>query len=94
MWFTSWFPLQATHGGLVLPYRQLFPTWVSTRVLKFVLAPTEALFEISRFPRTITFDCARLTFGLRQRFPATYMREEPAMLLFRVWSQALPVCPA
>jgi hypothetical protein len=55
------------------------------------LAPTEALFEMSRFPRTITFDCARLTFGLRQRLPATYMREEPVMLLFRVWSQALPV---
>jgi len=69
----------------------LFPTWVSTRVLRLVLAPTEALLAMSRFPPTMTFDCARLTFGLRQRLPAMYIREVPVMLLFRVWSQALPV---
>ena len=59
-----------------------------------VLAPTAALFERSRFPPTMTVDCASCTFGLRQRLPATYMREAPLMLLFSVWSQALPVCPA
>ena len=59
-----------------------------------VFAPIEALFETSTFPPTITDDCARFTFGLRQRLPATYIREAPLMLLLKVWSQALPVWPA
>ena len=57
-------------------------------------APTAALFETSIDPPTITVDWLSWTFGLRQRFPATYMREAPEMLLFSDWSQVLPVWPA
>src|SRR3954468_20908306 len=59
-----------------------------------VAAPTAALFEMSRLPPTITEDWLRPTFGLRQRLPATYIRDAPWMLLFRVWSHVLPVWPA
>ena len=48
----------------------------------FVDAPMAALFEMSTLPPTITADWARFTFGLRQRLPATYIREDPLMLLF------------
>ena len=44
--------------------------------------PIAALFWTSTFPPTITTDCVSTTFGLRQRFPATYIRDDPTMLLF------------
>ena len=68
--------------------------YVSTRVLMLVDAPMAALFDTSTDPPTITVDWLSWTFGLRQRFPATYMRDAPAMLLFSDWSQVLPVWPA
>jgi hypothetical protein len=49
-----------------------------------VLAPTAALFEMSRFPWTMTDDWASWTFGLRQRLPATYILDVPEMLLLSV----------
>ena len=58
------------------------------------MAPTDALFETSTVPPTITVDWLSWTFGLRQRLPATYIRDAPVMLLFSVWSQVLPVWPA
>jgi hypothetical protein len=57
-------------------------------------APTAALFDTSRVPPTMTVDWFSWTFGLRQRLPATYIRDAPLMLLFNVWSQVLPVWPA
>ena len=64
---------------------------VSTRVLRFVEAPMDALLDTSTLPPTMTVDSARFTFWLRQRLPATYMRDEPVMLFGRLWSHALPV---
>ena len=39
----------------------------------------------------MTVDSARFTFWPRQRLPATYMRDDPMMLLLIDWSQVLPV---
>ena len=54
-------------------------------------SPIEALLSTSRLPRTTSALGARFALLLRQRFPATYMREPPATLLFSVSSHVLPV---
>jgi hypothetical protein len=52
----------------LLPYRQLPPTYVSTR---FSAVPTWALFERSRFPATISDSDVIDALLSMQRFPAT-----------------------
>ena len=42
----------------------------------------------------MTVDWLSATLGLRQRLPATYIREAPEMLLLSDWSHVLPVWPA
>ena len=86
-------PVQVT--GVPVPNEHVPPTSVWTRVFMLVLAPTAVLPPARvRFPPTVSDVCETTALFPMQRLPATYMREEPLTLLFRFWSQVLPVCPA
>jgi hypothetical protein len=69
MRLASWLPAHAAQ--LPFAYLQLPPTYVSTRVVMLVDAPTKELLARSRLPPTIRLEEVIPALLFRQRLPVT-----------------------